>query len=48
VVDVEPGTTEGTSLCGRDGVKVIDEHWERGRGGCSECRAEARRRAEAS
>jgi len=46
VVDVEPGATEGTALCGRTGVKVIDEHWERGLGGCSQCRAEARKHAE--
>jgi hypothetical protein len=45
VVDVEPGVTEGTALCGRPGVKVIDEHWERGLGGCSQCRAEGRKRA---
>jgi len=46
VVDVEPGASEGTALCGTPGVKVIDEHWQRGLGGCSVCRAAGRKHAE--
>ena len=41
VVDVEPGAEVGTSLCGRPDMKVIDDDWSRGLGGCSECRAAA-------
>jgi len=45
VVDVAVGATEGESLCGVPNLDVVDEHWERGLGGCPACRAEARRRA---